>query len=252
MAIPFDLSVIEARLDSMKSKKERLAFLRKFIFELEKQRAEFDFSDSRNLERLKNITDADYKKYHAIFDAGGLVSLNPGNDRWNAKIFENIALLRERISLENKSDQIRSMISLFNAKLGYEAEKQQPSKLKPSKPEPSTFIELFTSQHWANCFRYVLLKLEPIMIDEKDNWIGPHGYKGIIPILIKEMERKGGMNPYTNITRATILNQNFKGLNLTKDASEWRKHYIRLEENNVVLDIANLISHFPKAENSGK
>lgn len=249
MAIPFDLREIDARLDAMKSQKERVRALGNFLFEIKKQSAEFDFADAKKLERLKPITDGDFQKYHAIFDSGNLISLNPQNDRWNARKFENIALLRERVSLENKFYQLQSVAKLIQAKLDHEAEKPRQSSSTPAKAEPTTFLELFTDPHWADCFRHVLRSLQPALLDASDNWVGPHGTKGCVPMLIEEIAKNGGMAKCSVDTRAYILNNTFPDLKI--NSREFRLYtagrYKKLEDK--IFDIKCWVSDFTANKN---
>lgn len=250
MAIPFDLSKIDARLDSLISKKGRLQYIRKCLFELEKQRAEFNVLDARELERLKPITQADFEKYHGFLDAGTLIYFSPMHDHFNADKFQNIGLLKKRLSLEHQIHHITSLIELFKAK--WELEQGSPVKARAvqSQHMPSRFEELFTETHFAEMFRYMLLNFEPKLIDEKNRFVGPQGTKALIPMVIKEIERKGGMNKYPEKIQVKVLNDTFSGLKLSKDASEFRKPYKRLEGKE--MDIKNLISYFPKKEKPGK
>jgi regulatory protein YycI of two-component signal transduction system YycFG len=49
-----------------------------------------------------------------------------------------------------------------------------------------------------------------------------------------------------------LLNQKVKGLNLTKDASEFRKEYVRLVNNNIELDIKTILSQYSQSGKLGK
>lgn len=250
MAIPFDLSEIEARLDAMATKKERLDYLRKYLFEVEKQLVEFNALDARELKRLKPITQADFEKYHAVFDGGKIISLSPPNDRFHADKFQNIGLLRKRINLEHRANHLQSIIQLFQSRCDFETER--PGESKYFKKIPETFEDLFTSPYWADCFRYVLRNFHPPLINEKNHYNKRKGYKGIFKMLIDAIEKKGGMAGISAQNQALILNQTFPGLNLTKDAQEFRRVYKQLEENNRHVDIELLISDFTNKYNPVK
>lgn len=254
MAIPFDLSEIEARLDAMATKKERLDYLRKYLFEVKKQWAEFNLWDAHELDRLKPITQADFEKYLAVFDGGKIISLSPPNDPFHADKFQNIGLLRKRINLEHRANHLQSIIQLFQSR--YELERERPGESKYFKKIPETFEDLFTSPYWADCFRYVLENTNPPLINDKNELKPPHGTKGIIPIVLIEIHQKRGLQNHTDEIRVLILNKTFPLLKLSRDASEFRKSYKRLDEMNVQLDVQTLISrylsHFPKPENPGK
>jgi hypothetical protein len=246
MAIAFSLSKIEARLDSMKSKKERVDYLRKYLFELEKQRAEFNVSDAQELKRLIPITQADFEKYHGILDAGKLISLAPPNDRFHADKFQNIGLLRKRIGLEHRILHIESLIELFEARLKLELDRKGEPRLANPRPEPTTFNELFTTPHWAETFRKVLRIFEPALIDENNKFIGPHGFKGLVPMLIEEIEIKGGMEKHPLRLRIKILNETFPGLKINDREFRYSKlgKYKKLEGK--FFDIESWVAHFSK------
>ena len=48
-----------------------------------------------------------------------------------------------------------------------------------------------------------------------------------------------------------LLNKKIKDLNLTADASEFRKNYKRLENNNVELDIKTILSQYSQSGKLG-
>ena len=49
-----------------------------------------------------------------------------------------------------------------------------------------------------------------------------------------------------------LLNQKVKGLNLSKDASEFRKQYVRIGKDKIELDIKTILSQYSQSGKLGK
>jgi len=119
MAIPYHLQYIEAKLTALKSKGEQLNYLHDYLFSLKKQKAEFNCSDLRNLERLKIKTSSDYEIYMSEFEKGGLIYFNKdqnSNEHIYKRLgFENMTLLQKRLGLESTLASLNSRIEIFEA-----------------------------------------------------------------------------------------------------------------------------------------
>jgi len=57
---------------------------------------------------------------------------------------------------------------------------------------------------------------------------------------------------FADMVYRDLLNDKIKGLNLSKDASEFRKQYVRLEKNKVQLDIKAILSQYSQSGKLGK
>lgn len=150
MAVEYILDEIEDKLKSLKSKKERLSYLRDKVFFFKKKRAEFVGTHSTRLNDLIERTSDDFSKYHEEFERGGLIFFN--GDKWDeiayARLnFSNMPLLRERLKLEGKLSHIEGRILLFEAWVGkVDGEDEFPIKTIPlqnsSKKDESGQIEV--------------------------------------------------------------------------------------------------------------
>lgn len=126
---------------------------------------------------------------------------------------------------------------------------EQPNKPQ-TKTVPSTFEELFFVASNAEQCLQILKEIEPAVITDINHYVGSN--KGIFPILMKELERTGLIRPQKPAVYKDLLNQRITGLNLSKDASEWRKVYKRLETDKTALSIKALISQYSQSGKLGK
>ncbi|MEJ7739613.1 MAG: hypothetical protein WKF97_19485 [Chitinophagaceae bacterium] len=118
---------------------------------------------------------------------------------------------------------------------------------------PKSFEELFyNSQHAEPCLD-ILRELEPPVIDAINSYIGKN--KGVIPLWLKVL-KNNKPNPIirhcSDVIYKDLLNQKIKGLNLSRDASEFRKQYTRLKNDNTELDIKSILSQFSQSGKLGK
>jgi hypothetical protein len=146
MALPYDISEVEAKLLELSNKSEKLNYLNNYLFGLKKKMAEFKATDNNTLKRLRLSTKNDFEKYKNEFDNGGLIYFNTNEidviilKRFN---FENIPLLKERIFLENTKSNLKSLISLFGSLID-RVESEKDSFDEPKKePEMPTFENTF-------------------------------------------------------------------------------------------------------------
>ena len=107
-------------------------------------------------------------------------------------------------------------------------------QIKTEQETPKTFEELFYNPENAEPCLKILRELEFPVIDEINNYIGKA--KGVFPLwvnILKTYKPKPLIKHFKDIVYKDLLNQKIKGLNLTKDASEFRKQYVRLEKSKI-------------------
>jgi len=129
------------------------------------------------------------------------------------------------------------------------ASKNQPPELET----PATFEELFYDAAQAEPCLRILREIDPPTLDAINNYIGKS--KGIFPLWIKVLKEQTPeplIKHFPNIVYKNLLNQKVKGLNLSKDASEFRKHYKRLENNGVKEDLKRILSQYSHDGKLGK
>jgi len=129
-------------------------------------------------------------------------------------------------------------------------------KAKPQQPEntPQSFEELFYNPENAEPCLRILAELQTPVIDATNNYIGK-GNKGIFPLWVKVLKNykpQPFIKHYKDIVYKDLLNQKVKGLNLSKDASEFRKEYKRLNSANIELDIKAILSQYSQSGKLGK
>jgi hypothetical protein len=121
------------------------------------------------------------------------------------------------------------------------------------KEEPQTFEELFYNPEHAEPCLNILRELQPPAIDQINNYIGKA--KGVFPLwirVLKSHKPEPLIKHFKDIVYKDLLNQKLKGLNLSKDASEFRKQYKRLENDKIELDIKAILSQLSQSGKLGK
>ncbi len=115
-------------------------------------------------------------------------------------------------------------------------------KQKLNEVNPNTFESMFSDQFAANASLEVLRTLEKPVINESNVYVGKN--KGIIPIWIRMLKSYPELfiSSLTEIEIKDILNQKIKNLNLSKDASEFRKDYKRLDTEELLLEMKTIFS----------
>ncbi|AWL09046.1 hypothetical protein HME7025_01183 [Aquirufa nivalisilvae] len=129
----------------------------------------------------------------------------------------------------------------------------QQTATKSEQETPKIFEELFYNPEHANPCLKILCELEPPTIDGNNNYIGKA--KGVFPLWVKVLKSHKPeplIKHFKDIVYKDLLNEKVKGLNLTKDASEFRKQYKRLENDNIELDIKTILSQFSQSGKLGK
>lgn len=127
------------------------------------------------------------------------------------------------------------------------------SETKTEQEIPKTFEELFYNpQHAEPCLK-ILSELQPPVIDAINNYIGKA--KGVFPLWVKVLKNykpEPLIKHFKDTVYKDLLNQKVKGLNLSKDASEFRKQYKRLETDKIEIDIKAILSQYSQRGKLGK
>lgn len=129
----------------------------------------------------------------------------------------------------------------------------QRAEMKSEQKQPKTFEDLFYNPEHAEICLSILRELQPPAIDAKNNYIGKA--KGVFPLwinVLKTHKFKPFIKHFPDKIYKRLLNDKVKGLSLSKDASEFRKHYKRLEKNNTKLDIKTILSQYSQSGKLGK
>ena len=119
--------------------------------------------------------------------------------------------------------------------------------------KPQTFEELFCNFDDAEICLSILREVDPPIIDTENNYIGKA--KGMFPLWIKVLKSnkpKPLIKHFQDSIYKDLLNSKIKGLNLTKDASEFRKIYKRLENDNKEIEIKTILSRYSQSGKLGK
>jgi hypothetical protein len=129
----------------------------------------------------------------------------------------------------------------------------------PQQPEtehqqtPKTFEELFYNPENAEPCLKILSELQSPVIDAINNYIGKA--KGIFPLWVKVLKNHKPeplIKHFKDTVYKDLLNQKVNGLNLSKDASEFRKQYKRIENDKIELDIKAILSQYSQSGKLGK
>lgn len=129
----------------------------------------------------------------------------------------------------------------------------QQSKSKTDIETPKTFEELFYNPKDAEPCLKILSELRSPVIDATNNYIGKA--KGIFPLwvsVLKNFKPEPLIKHFKDTVYKELLNEKVKGLKLSKDASEFRKQYLRLEKNGIESEIKVLLSQYSQSGKLGK
>ena len=130
----------------------------------------------------------------------------------------------------------------------------QQTETKTEQEIPKTFEELFYNlKHAEPCLK-ILSELQPPVIDAINNYIGK-AKKGVFPLWVKVLKTHKPeplIKHFKDVVYKDLLNKKVKGLNLSKDASEFRKQYKRVENNKIELDIKTILSQYSQSGKLGK
>lgn len=128
-----------------------------------------------------------------------------------------------------------------------------PTQQTETEVKPQIFEELFYNPEHAEPCLKILSELHPPVIDAINNYIGNR--KGIFPLWVKILKNhkpKPLIKHFKDTVYKDLLNHKVKGLNLSKDASEFRKQYVRIENDKVELDIKAILSQYSQSGKLGK
>jgi len=156
--------------------------------------------------------------------------------------------------LHCKSFKEEKQLELWIKKLNEKQINPTETKNKNKQDQPKTFEELFYNPAHAEICLSILRELEPPVIDAINNYIGKA--KGVFPLwvnVLKNHKPEPLIKHFSdNKVYKDLLNDKVKGLSLTKDASEFRKQYKRLEYNKTELDIKVILSQYSQSGKLGK
>lgn len=111
------------------------------------------------------------------------------------------------------------------------------------KNKPQRFEELFRKPELAEKCLNVLRELSKPVIDKHYTYIGNN--KGVIPEWVSAL-KKNGDNPlmlhFQDIDYKNVLNKKIINLNLSKDASEFRRVYTRIKYQGIDNELRLLVS----------
>mgnify|MGYP001578708644 CR=1 FL=1 len=140
------------------------------------------------------------------------------------------ALLEAKKECENfilsSNDEVlntgyKAILQNINALL----KKHQP---KRNNAEVKTFEQLFNNPENANISLDKLKEIFPNLLSEDYSYI--KGVKGIFPMFINILQAGKFIENVSDMTYRNALNNKIKNLNLTEDASEFRKVYSSLKD----------------------
>lgn len=164
----------------------------------------------------------------------------------NSFFYPTIKNFYDRMELEYNIDRLKSSTPVSNTiKLNRESKTEQE--------QPRTFEELFFNPEHAEPCLKILNELQPPVIDAINNFIGKS--KGVFPMWINVLKNHKPtplIRHVRDIIYKDLLNEKIKGLNLSKDASEFRKQYKRLQRDNIYLDMKTLLSQYSQSGKLGK
>ena len=151
---------------------------------------------------------------------------------------------------ENLQIYVRSLSAFKN---WIESLSFQQSETKTEHQIAKTFEELFYNPENAEPCLRILSELQPPVIDAMNNYIGKA--KGVFPLWVKILKNHKPeplIKHFNDVVYKDVLNLKVKGLNLSKDASEFRKQYKRIENAQIGLDIKAILSQFSQSGKLGK
>ncbi len=127
---------------------------------------------------------------------------------------------------------------------------ERKNKPEESSETPRTYQELFYNPNDASVCLEILKELDPPIIDFKGNYIGRKS-KGVIPIWLRALSTyKGLIKPCSDMVYKDIMNLTIPNLQLSADASEFRKNYPSLKEKD--REIKTILSRFSQEGRLGK
>ncbi len=155
--------------------------------------------------------------------------------------------------LKDEKEYLSELITAIKTK-DCQSHKETPLSKKNNRDNtPKKFEDLFCNPNNSNICLEILRVLDPPFIDSSNTYIGKN--KGIFPLWIKVLKTHNPeplIKHFDDKTYKNILNNHFKGLNLSKDASEFRKVYARLDTKGLEQQIKTILSQFSQSGRLGK
>lgn len=164
-----------------------------------------------------------------------------------------IADFVERLRAEVEMDELFLRAEKIRKEKGVVNSARQKNETKTEQRTPKTFEELFYKPEHAEPCLKILSELQPPVIDAINNYIGKA--KGVFPLwvnVLKNHKPEPLIRHFKDTVYKDLLNQKVKGLNLSKDASEFRKQYVRLINDKTELDIKTILSQYSQSGKLGK
>ena len=150
-------------------------------------------------------------------------------------------------------DDIKEAVLKLEEKYVTQSIAKQRTETNTEQEHPKKFEELFYNPKHAEICLEILNELQPPVIDAKNNYIGKA--KGVFPLWVKVLKYHKPeplIKHFKDTIYKDLLNQKIIGLNLSKDASEFRKEYVRLTKGNIELDIKTILSQYSQSGKLGK
>ena len=122
------------------------------------------------------------------------------------------------------------------------------SLTKTKNTTPLTFEDLFYTPSDVELCLSVLRQLHPPFIGKANDYIGKN--KGIFPAWVSELKNKSIIKHFSDMEYKDLLNSKISGLHLSKDASEFRKTYSRVEK--IKPDLQLILSQLSLKGKPGK
>lgn len=129
-----------------------------------------------------------------------------------------------------------------------------PRKTKQKELVIKSLQDMFVKPENAEICLNILKEIPNPILDSSNNYIG-RGKKGVFPLWIKvlrQFEQGSLVKPLTDAEYKDILNATIPNLNLTSDASEFRKIYPSVERGGYELDMKTILSQFSQSGKLGK
>jgi hypothetical protein len=239
---------IENILATFKTKKEKINYLNAKIFEYELAYQESLILDKDRLDRLTELTKEEEERHQQNVDRGGL-------PRYFNKGENDLYAQRKRIEGRQKKYKVfAEALKVLRSKVENDLEEKQVKVQTVTEQKlPKTFEELFYKPENAEPCLNILRELQPPVIDGMNNYIGKA--KGVLPLwvsVLKNHKPEPLIKHFKDTIYKDLLNQKINGLNLSIDATEFRKQYKRLENNKIELDIRTLLSQYSQKGKLGK
>jgi len=121
---------------------------------------------------------------------------------------------------------------------------------KSKKNRNISFEDIFKNPQNAEPCLNILTKLNKPYIDNEGYYIGKN--KGIIALWIKVLRDHKLLKYFSDSVYKDVLDKRIIGLNLSKDASEFRRNYARLKNGDIENEIIQLLSQLSQLSQSGK